>query len=203
MSTSDAPRRAAAPALIALAVLLAGLLLARPAAAQFNPLSIVGKVVTTSMDARTKAEVSADTEISAGASKRLLDDKKSEWSGVTVMVFAQHVVLAGAVKSAEVKKRVEEVVKSDKRIRSFRNELLVGDVGSLAKDTALEAEINAALTAAKGVSSVNMRWCATGGHVVLMGVAQSAEEAKLAGQKVRGIKGVKALVSHLRVVATK
>lgn len=171
--------------------------------AQFNPLSAIGKVVTTSMDARTKAEVTADTEIAAGASKRLLDDKKSEWAGVTVLVFAQHVVLAGAVKSAEVKKRVEEIVKRDARIRSLKNELLVGDVSSLARDTALEAEINATLTAAKGVSSVNMRWCATGGRVVLMGVAGSQQEASLAAAKVRGIKGVKSLVSHLRVAAAK
>ncbi len=170
---------------------------------QFNPLSVVGKVVSTSMDARSKAEVSADTEIAAGASKRLLDDKKSEWAGVTVMVFAQHVVLAGAVKSADVKKRVEAVVRKDPKIKSLRNELLVGDLGSLARDTALEAEINATLTAASGVSSVNMRWCATGGNVVLMGVAQSQQEAALAQSKVRGIKGVKSLKSHLRVVAKK
>jgi osmotically-inducible protein OsmY len=185
---------------------LTGLLLAAlpgPAAAQLNPFTAIGKVVTTSMDARSKAEVTADTEISAGASKRLLDDKQAEWAGVTVLVFAQHVVLAGAVKSEAVKKRVEELVKKDARIRSLRNELLVGDVGSLARDTALEAEINAGLTAAKGVSSVNMRWCATGGRVVLMGVAQSPQEASLAAQKVRGIKGVKSLVSHLRVVSPK
>ena len=168
-----------------------------------NPLSILGKVVTTSMDARSKAEVTADTEIAAGASKRLLDDKKSEWAGVTVMVFAQHVVLAGAVKSAEVKKRVEEIVRQDKRIRSLKNELLVGDVASLARDTALEAEINATLTAAKGVSSVNMRWSATGGRVVIMGVAQSQQESNVALQKIRAIKGVKAVKSHLRVVAGK
>lgn len=43
------------------------------AGSQVNPLSILGKVVTTSMDARTKAEVAADTEIGAGASKRLLE----------------------------------------------------------------------------------------------------------------------------------
>ena len=134
-------------------------------------MSILGRVVTTSMDARSKAEVTADTEIAAGASKRLLDDKKAEWAGVTVMVFAQHVVIAGAVKTAEVKKRVEEVVKKDARIRSLKNELVVGE-GSLARDTALEAEINASLTAAKGVSSVNMRWSATGGRVVLMGIAR-------------------------------
>ena len=38
-------------------------------------------------------------------------------------------------------------------------------------------------------------------RVVLMGVAQSQQEAALAAAKVRGVKGVKALVSHLRVVA--
>jgi len=168
-----------------------------------NPFSLLGRVVTTTMDARTKGEVTADTEISAGASKRLLDDKKAEWAGVSLLVFAQHVVIAGAVKSADVKKRVEELVKQDKRIRTLKNELLVGDVGSLARDTALEAEINADLTAAKGVSSVNMRWSATGGRVVLMGIAESQHEAALAQQKIRGIKGVKALVSHLRVVPAK
>jgi osmotically-inducible protein OsmY len=170
---------------------------------QFNPFSALGKVVTTTMDVRTKDEVGADTEISAGASKRLLDDKKAEWAGVTVLVFAQHVVLAGAVKSAEVKKRVEAVVKQDKRIRSLKNELLVGDASSFARDTALEAEINADLTAARGISSVNMRWCVTGGRVVLMGVALSRLEANLAVSKVRSVKGVKTVVSHLRVTLAK
>jgi len=174
-----------------------------PAWGQVNPFTALGKVVTATMDARSRAEVTVDGEIYAGASRRLLEDKKSEWAGVTVMVFAQHVVLAGAVKSGEVKKRVEEIVKRDARIRSLRNELLVGDVASLARDTALEAEINATLTAAQGVSSVNMRWCATGGQVVLMGVAQSQQEADIATQRIRGIKGVKGLKSHLRMVPAK
>ena len=56
---------------------LLGMLLAADCAAQ-NPFSVLGRVVTTSMDARSKAEVGADAEISAGASKRLLDYKKSE-----------------------------------------------------------------------------------------------------------------------------
>ena len=172
---------------------------------QVNPFSVLGRVVTTSMDVRTKAEVTADAQIGAGASKRLLDDKKAEWAGVSVLVFAQHVVLAGAVKSADVKKRVEEVVLRDKRIRSLKNELLVGDAGSHVKetagDTALEAQVNAALTAAKGVASVNMRWSATGGRVVLMGVARSQQEAGLALQKIRGLKGVRGVKSDLRIVA--
>ena len=186
----------------ALAGALIGLLLAGTAWGQ-NPFGLLSRAVTTTMDVRTKAEVTADTEIGAGASKRLLDDKKAEWAGVTVLIFAQHVVLAGAVKTDAVKKRVEELVKQDKRIRSFKNELQVGDVGSLARDTAQEAEINAKLTAAKGISSVNMRWCATGGRVVLMGVAQSQQEADAALRNVRPVKGVKLLVSHLRVVPAK
>ena len=188
----------------ALGVVLLGLGVAFCATAQLpNPLSVLGRVVTTTMDVRSKDEVKADTEISAGASKRLLDDKGSEWAGVTVLVFARQVVLAGAVKTDTVKKRVEEVVRRDKNIRGLKNELLTGDVGQLVKDTAREAEINASLTAAKGISSVNMRWSSTGGHVVLMGVAQSQQEADAAVQKIRAIGGVKSVKSHLRVRAGK
>lgn len=179
------------------------LLAGPPVVAQVNPFSALGRVVSTSMDARSKGEVAADAEIGAAASKQLLEDKGAEWAGVTVLVFQRHVVLAGAVKTADVKKRVEELLRKDRRIKSLANELMVGNVGSLARDTALEAQINAALTAASGVSSVNMRWCATGGHVILMGVAQSAREASLAQSKVREVSGVKSLKSHLRVVARK
>ena len=181
-----------------------GLLIATGAAAQFNPLSIAGSAVSTAMDARTKAEVANDAEIAAGANKRLLDDKRAEWKGVTLLVFAQHVVLAGAVKSEEAKKLVAEVVKQDRRVRSLANELVVvhkaGDDGSLVKDTTIDTKINAELTAAKGVSSVNMRWKTVNGHVVLMGVARSAAEAKLAVAKISELDGVKGVKSFLRVV---
>ena len=187
------------------ALLIAALLApAVPAAqAQVNPLSILGRAVTTAMDVRTKDEVADDVDIAASGSKRLLEDKRAEWAGVSLLVFARRVVIAGAVKNAGARKAVEAVVRQDKRIRSLANELLVGDVGSLVKDTALEAEINAKLTAAKGVASVNMRWNATGGHVVLMGVAQSKAESALAVATVRGVQGVKSVKSQLRVVPKK
>ena len=48
-----------------------------PAFAALDPLSsLVSKAVSTTLDSRTKAEVTADTEIGAGASKALLDDRK-------------------------------------------------------------------------------------------------------------------------------
>ena len=186
-------------ALAALALLLLILPVA-PVQAQFG---VLGRVVSTTLDVRTKAEVTADTEISAGASKRLMDDKQAEWAGVAVLVFAQHVVLAGQVKTEAVKKRVEELVRREKNIRSLTNDILVGNAGSFTRDTALEAQINASLTSTQGISSVNMRWSSTGGRVVVMGVAQSQQEANLALQKIRGTSGVKSVVSRLRIIAPK
>lgn len=189
-----------------LAVLLAGLA-AGLATAQVNPLSIVGHAVATAMDVRTKEEVKNDVEISTSANKRLLDDKRAEWKGVTILIFAQHVVLAGAVKTEEAKKIVAEVVHKDDRIRSLTNDLIVikkeGDDGSLVKDTAIESAINANLTSTKGIASVNMRWKSVNGHVVLMGVAQSKDEAQLAVAHIKKADGVKSVKSHLRIVPKK
>ena len=188
-------------------IALGAALAAASATAQLNPLTIVGRAVSTALDVRTKTEVKNDVDIAASANKRLLDDKRAEWSGVSLLVFAQHVVLAGAVKSDEAKKIVEAVVRKNERIRSVVNELVVirkaGDEGSLVKDTAKDTAIDAALTAAKGISSVNMRWKSVNGNVVLMGVAQSKDEAQLAIAKIKELDGVKSVKSHLRVVPKK
>lgn len=184
-----------------------GMAAAFTASAQFNPLSIVGGAVTTAMDVRSKEEVKNDTEISVSANKRLIDDKRAEWSGVTLLVFARHVVLAGAVKTDDAKRIVADVVRTDQRIRSLTNDLAVikkaGDDGSLVKDKTIDAKINAALTAAKGIGSVNMRWKTVNGNVVLMGAAQSKDEAQLAVAKIRELDGVKSVKSHLRIVPRK
>lgn len=181
------------------------LLLAAPVAlAQFNPFTILGEVVTTTMDVRTKDEVKNDFEISTGASKRLLDDPRAEWTSVTILTFAQHVVLAGAVKTVEAKKIAQEVAKDDPRIRSLANELIVirkpGDEGGFVSDKTIDTKINASLTAAEGIGSVNMRWKTINGNVVLMGVARSKEEAALAIGKVKEVDGVKSVKSRLRIV---
>ncbi|MBM3346868.1 MAG: BON domain-containing protein [Betaproteobacteria bacterium] len=177
---------------------------APPALAAIDPLtSLVSKAVSTTLDMRTKAEVATDAEIAAGASKALLDDKKAEWEGVSLLVFAQHAVIAGFVKDEATKKRVQEVVVRDKRIHSLKNELRVAADTSFVGATVVEEKINATLTVTKGISSVNMRWKSVAGHVVLMGVAQSAAESALAQSKIRALDGVKSLKSHLRIVAKK
>lgn len=202
VSDRGIPRSKVVAALAAAALL--GLGYSGPACAFVDPLSVVGRAVTTTMDVRTKGEVKADTGIAASANKRLLENKKAEWSGVTILVFAQHVVLAGSVKSGEAKKLVEEIVGKDQRIRSLKNEIVVAnnkeDGGDAVKDTAIDAKVNAALTAAKGVNSVNMRWHTVNGNVVLMGIALSQAEADLTVAKAKSVNGVKSVKSHLRVI---
>ena len=48
-----------------------------------------------------------------------------------------------------------------------------------------------------------MRWKSVNCNVVLMGVAQSKDEAQLAIAKIKELDGVKSVKSHLRVVPKK
>lgn len=173
----------------------------------FDPITaLAGSVISTAMDVRTKSEVKNDVGIDATITKRLLDNKGDELKGVSVLVFAQHVVLAGLVKSADAKRKAAVLVGKDNRIRSLQNEIIVSTTesgGSMASNLFLEKKIGATLTTTKGVSSVNMRWKSVGGRIILMGVAKSRAEADLAVSRIKALDGVKSVKSRLRVTGKK
>ncbi len=173
-----------------------------PAALAFDPLtSLIGKGISTAMDVRTKAEVQADVEIDTAGTKKLLEHKGDDFKDVSLLVFARHAVLVGYARSEEVKRQAAELLKGDKRIRSLQNQIVVSKAaGSFAGNLVLDKKIDLSLTATKGVSSVNMRWKVYGADVFLTGVAQSDAEAKLAVSTIKGLDGVKAVRSSLRVV---
>lgn len=173
----------------------------------FDPITtLAGSVISTAMDVRTKSEVKNDVGIDATITKRLLENKGDELKGVSVLVFAQHVVLAGLVKSADAKRKAAVLVGKDGRIRSLQNEIIVSTTesgGSMASNLFLEKKIGATLTTTKGVSSVNMRWKATGGRIVLMGIAKTRAEADLAVSRIKALDGVKSVKSRLRIAGKK
>jgi osmotically-inducible protein OsmY len=175
--------------------------LAMPAAQAFDPVtSMIGKGVATALDVRSKAEVTADVEIDAAVTKKLVDRKGDDFKNISLLVFARHGVLVGFARSEEAKRQAEELARGDKRLRSLKNEVIVGTAGgSFGANAVLDKKIDLKLTATKGVSSVNMRWKVYGGDVFLAGVAQNAAEMKLAESAVRGVDGVKALHSSLRI----
>ena len=169
----------------------------------FDPVtSLAGSAISTTMDVRSKSEVKNDIDIDITATKRLLENKGDDLKGISMLVFAQRAVLVGLVKSEEAKRKAAGLVGKDKRIRSLQNEIIVSSTesgGSMGSNLLLEKKIGATLTVTKGVHSVNMRWKALGGRVVLMGTAKSQEEANLAVSKVKGLDGVKSVKSRLRV----
>jgi hypothetical protein len=108
----------------------------------FDPItSLAGSVISTAMDVRSKSEVKNDIEIDATATKRLMENKGDDLKDVSILVFAQHAVLAGLVKNEAAKRKAAELVGKDKRIRSLQNELFVDKAasgGSLASNLFLE-----------------------------------------------------------------
>ncbi|MBI5658089.1 MAG: BON domain-containing protein [Nitrosomonadales bacterium] len=175
------------------------------AAIAFDPIvSIVGMGISTSMDARTAGEVKNDIQIDVALTKKLLDHKGDDFKNVSALVFAQHVVLIGYARNGSVRRQAGALAKPDKLIRSLRNDILIGKPdGNFGANLVLDKKIGLALTAARGISSVNMRWKVYGGAVFLAGVAQSPEEARLAAATIRSLGGVKKLRPHLRIVRKK
>lgn len=167
----------------------------------FDPVtSVVSKGISTAMDLRTKDEVKADVEIDSALTKSLMERKGDAFKNVSVLVFARHVVLVGFVRNDEEKRKAEELARSEKRLRSLKNDIQIGaQGGSAAGNLVLDEKIDLKLKSAKGVSSVNMRWKVYGGDVFLMGVAKTDAEAKRAALAVKEVSGVKTLHDSLRV----
>jgi osmotically-inducible protein OsmY len=171
------------------------------AAYAFDPITgAISKGVATALDVRSKEDVQADVEIDAAVTKKLVEQKGDEFKNISLLVFARHVVLVGFAKSDETRLKAEGLAKTAKKLRSLRNDIIVGQAGgNFGSNVVLDKKIDLTLTATKGVSSVNMRWKAYGGDVFLTGVAQSASEMNLAVRTVKGLDGVKTVHSSLRV----
>jgi osmotically-inducible protein OsmY len=169
----------------------------------FDPITfIAGNTIPVAMDVRSMSEVKNDIEIDASATKALLENKGDSLSRVSVLVFSQHVVLTGIVNSEAAKRQAVRLIGEDKRIRSLQNKIILGATengGSFMSNLFLEKKIGLTLTATQGVHSVNMRWKAVGGNVVIMGVASSQAEANLAVSKIKVVEGVKSVRLCLRV----
>jgi osmotically-inducible protein OsmY len=184
----------------AVAFLVAGLVSAGPAAA-FDPVtSLISKGVSTALDVRSKDEVKADIEIDGSVTGKLNGNKGDDYKDVSFLVFARHGVLVGYARTDDARRKAEELARTEKRLRSLRNDVVIGTPGGgMAANAMLDKKIDLKLTATKGVSSVNMRWKVYGGEVFLTGVAKTQAEADLAVKTVRGADGVKNVRSSLRI----
>ena len=72
----------------------------------FDPITfLAGNAIPVAMDVRSMSEITNDIEIDAAATKRQLENKGDALKKVSVLVFAQHVVLTGVVENEEAKRK--------------------------------------------------------------------------------------------------
>lgn len=163
--------------------------------------AIAGKAVSTAMDMRSVDEVKTDTEIDAALKAKFASHAGDEFKSIAALVFAGRVALVGFAANPDVRRRAEQLARSETRMQRFKDMVVIGspEEDSMAADLALDARINAALTAAPGIHSVNMRWKVFGGDVFLMGVVPSRKEAEAAAAAIERVAGVKRLHSGLDV----
>lgn len=167
----------------------------------FDPITtVLGKGISTALDVRTKEEVKEDISIDVAVTRMFVEQKGDQFKNISLLVFARHGVLVGFAANAEARRKAEQLVKGEKRLRSLTNKIMVGTAnGNFGSNLVLDKKIDFKLTATKGVSSVNMRWKVYGGDVFLMGIAQSRKESDFAVKVIKELDGVKAVHSSLRI----
>ena len=196
---------------LALIAALAAFALAQPAAAQFNPLSIIKGAVEAAVEDRGAEDIAKDTEIKTKITVDVIDKLGSEVISINADVYEQDVMLTGAVEKAEIKAKAGKLAAGVEGVKKVINEILViapvaqkkGAVEGFVDDTVIDTKINGLLLDGKGVNVTNFRWRSVQGHVFLFGRALSAAEKTKAVGIVKGIEGVQSVTDHVKVRAKK
>ena len=192
---------------IALAALAAISVAVRPAAAQFNPLSIIKGAVEAAVEDRSADDIAKDTEIKAKLTVEVIDKLGGEVISINADVYEQDVMLTGAVDKAEVKDKAAKLAAGVAGVKSVINEILVikpveqkkGAVEGFVDDTVIDTKINGLLLDGQGVNVTNFRWRSVQGHVFLFGRALSAAEKQKAVAIIKDIKGVLSVTDRAKV----
>ena len=192
-------------------VLMLAAVLALPGVAaraiEINPFSAIKGAIEAAVEDRSSADIAKDLEIKAKITADVIGKLGKEVISINADVYEQDVMLTGAVEKAEVKAKAEELTRAVKDVKKIYNDMLVipaidrkkGAVEGFVDDTVIEGKINALLLDAKGVNVTNFRWRSVGGRVFLFGRALSKEELEKAVGVVKGVKGVAAVTSRVKV----
>jgi osmotically-inducible protein OsmY len=152
---------------------------------------------------RTFGEVVDDGVIYAGINHRYLEtDVNDLLPNVNIMVRQGRVLLSGKVDQEITKKRAVEETWKVAGVQEVIDEIVVQPdrrVIDRANDEWIEKQVEAKLAITKGVNILNYSVEVSDGRVMLLGMVQSEQELKNVFAIVRRVKGVKEVVSHLRL----
>lgn len=121
---------------------------------------------------------------------------------VNVVVRAGRVLLTGVVKNPQTPRKAVELAWSVSGVSEVINEIEVHQSAGLiktAQDEWIEKQVEAKLALSKGVNILNYSIEVENAKVYLLGVVASEQELKNVMAVARRVKGVRQVVSHLRM----
>ena len=167
-------------------------------------------------DRSTEDQVT-DAKIYGGILSRLSDKDKNLLLDVSADVWEGRVLLTGTFDSRKTHREVLSLVRRDKRIRGFYEEVRIvtkaekerrrkqresgkgKEEGGAVNDFWIEIKINARLLTTKGVTSVNFRWRSVRFRVFTIGRARSVWERDTVLRVIRETEGVKSVKHFIQV----
>ncbi len=145
-----------------------------------------------------------DTGTDLDIQSQLADDSFDAYRRVHVEVYEGRVLLTGTVKTPEERQKAARIAWSRPNVKEVINEIEVTDkspVKRWPKDTWISTRLKTKMMWDRKVKSLNYQVDVVNGTVYLSGVAHSPEELERLTDIARNMKGVKRVVSHVRVKA--
>ncbi|MEZ5997252.1 MAG: BON domain-containing protein [Hyphomonas sp.] len=159
-------------------------------------------VGVTAVQDKTWGEALDDTTASAEIKGKLLTDDAEKFGEVDVEVANGLVLLSGRVNTPEDRVKAEGFAWSSSRTQDVANEIRIEPPGGFlanVSDEIISGRVRARLIGSKTVKSVNFNVETYDGVVYLMGIARTADELKHAAEEASYVRGVKQVVSYVRI----
>ncbi len=144
-------------------------------------------------DHRTTKTIVNDRDVTFQIQNRLNNDPEfKDQSHLSVTAFNHIVLLVGQVTSDDLRKKAEDIARSNSKVRMVYNEITVEKpIGDLARtnDTWITTKVKTVLAATSGLNSASLKILTENKVVYLLGLT-TKEQAKLAADKARTVSGV-------------
>ena len=172
------------------------------------PAGIVGSVGTLGFSSAQERSVGAaidDASIEAKINALYLSSEdKDLFMNVDIDSVEGRVLLTGTVPSRQARIRAYKYAWKPEGVKEVINEVEVNrnkkfSVADTASDVWITTKVESKLLFAKNISSINYSVETIDGVVYLMGVAKNRDELKRAAEIAADVKGVRRVVSHVRL----
>lgn len=145
-------------------------------------------------DERLTGTMRADNVIITGVKNRIAHEKLSTTWKISVFCYYGHVFLVGECPE-NLRSRAVELAKQDKRVLSVTPHWFSSRVGD--SDIVLATKVRTELIGTSNLNSTRIDSEVNANRVVLLGVASSAAERKLAVKAARSVSGVNSVTSYI------